>query len=113
MYALKLPLIAQEPAPPLSIYTLGAADPDTIAVESATGTLTYADLDRRADAVHAALAAHRLDSGSVVAVAMGRTPELIVTLLGILRAGHAYLPLDPSHPQERLRYILENADAAL
>jgi amino acid adenylation domain-containing protein len=113
MPALTPQKVAAYPAPPLWFHTLGAVDPNTTAIESAAETLTYAQLGRRADAVHAALGAQRLDPGSVIAVAMGRTPELIVTLLGILRAGHAYLPLDPAHPSERLRYILENAGAAL
>ena len=113
MHALTPQAVGDCPAPSSWFHTLGAVDPDTIAIESVAGTLTYAELSRRADAVHAALGTQRLDPGSVIAVAMGRNPELIVTLLGILRAGHAYLPLDPAHPSERLQYILENAGAAL
>ena len=113
MHAPKSPQIADESTSPWWFYTLGATDPDTLAVESTAGTLTYGQLDGRAAAVHAGLNAQRLDPGSVIGVAMRRTPELIVTLLAILRAGHAYLPLDPTHPPERLHYILENAGAAL
>ncbi|HET8774745.1 MAG TPA: amino acid adenylation domain-containing protein, partial [Thermoanaerobaculia bacterium] len=87
-----------------------AARPDAIAVVFEEQHLTYGELDARANRL-----AHRLIELGVqpddrVAVAVERGPELVVGLLGTLKAGGAYLPLDPSYPQERLQYLL--ADAA-
>lgn len=86
-----------------------AATPDAPALTFRDETLTYAELDRRS----AALAAHLRQSGAggdkIVAVALERSLELPIALLAILRAGAAYLPLDPEHPPERLARILDMA----
>ncbi len=87
--------------------------PDAIAIVAAARQLSYAELDRRS----AALAAHLADlgvvAGSRVGVAVGRSPELVVTVLAVLRAGGIIVPLDPAYPPARLRLILEDADVAL
>jgi amino acid adenylation domain-containing protein len=84
--------------------------PDATAVVWEGGALTYGELDRRAGRVARRL--RRLGAGleSRVAVCAERSAELIVALLGALKAGAAYLPLDPSYPRERLELLL--ADAA-
>ncbi|MEV4140091.1 amino acid adenylation domain-containing protein [Dactylosporangium sp. NPDC049742] len=68
--------------------------------------LTYAELDARS----AALARH-LPAGSLVAVCADRSFELVVALLAVLRAGAAYVPLDPGYPADRLRFMIEDAKA--
>ena len=72
--------------------------------------LTYAELDRRSLALAQALAAQKIGPGDLVAVALPRSELVPVALLGILRSGAAYLPLDPDGPADRLTMML--ADAA-
>jgi amino acid adenylation domain-containing protein len=86
--------------------------PDATAVVWEGGALTYGELDRRAGRVARRL--RRLGAGleSRVAVCAERSPELIVALLGALKAGAAYLPLDPSYPRERLELLLADATPA-
>lgn len=84
--------------------------PGCIAVEGAGGSLTYAELDRRANALaHRLRALAPLGPDAVVAVLVGRGTELPVALLAVLKSGAAYLPLEPSLPRERIAYILEDA----
>ncbi len=66
-------------------------------------------LDRHAAALAAGLVRRGIGRGSLVAVALDRSPLLIATLLGILRAGAAFLPLDPAYPPARVRMMLEDA----
>ncbi|MFJ4971757.1 amino acid adenylation domain-containing protein [Streptomyces sp. NPDC088755] len=83
--------------------------PDAPAVRDADTTLTYAELDARADALAHHLAARGIGPEDRVAVALPRTRELVVALLGILRSGAAYVPLDPDYPAQRLSYMLDDA----
>ncbi|POX60460.1 non-ribosomal peptide synthetase [Streptomyces sp. Ru62] len=73
------------------------------------GTLTYASLDRRANRLAHALVARAVRPGDVVGLHTGRTAELVVGILGILKAGAAWLPLDPGQPRERLAGMTEDA----
>ncbi|MEM1249748.1 MAG: MupA/Atu3671 family FMN-dependent luciferase-like monooxygenase, partial [Acidobacteriota bacterium] len=85
--------------------------PDVIALEDGTETLTYAELDRRSDDVARSLSGHGVRRGDFVALCGRREPQLIVAALGILKAGAAYLPLDPEYPQDRLLFMLEDSRA--
>ncbi|HEX2269376.1 MAG TPA: amino acid adenylation domain-containing protein [Pyrinomonadaceae bacterium] len=87
--------------------------PAAVAVVGENESLTFAELNRRANQL-----AHYLRSAGVgpevaVAVALGRSVEMIVALLGILKAGGAYVPLDPSYPQTRRAFMLEDVGARL
>ena len=86
--------------------------PDASALcDPATGeSLNYAELWGRAGALAAALASEKVGKGDVVAVDLGRSVELVVALLGILRAGAAYLPIDGHAPADRVEGILDEAD---
>ncbi|KDR63812.1 MULTISPECIES: non-ribosomal peptide synthetase/type I polyketide synthase [Streptomyces] len=75
--------------------------------------LTYGELDRRADARARRLRALGAGPGTVVGVQLEKSPELIVTLLAVLKAGGAYLPLDPALPADRTAQVLAGAGAAL
>lgn len=90
-----------------------AARPDAVAVSAPGSELTYAELDSRADVVASHLRARGIGRGSIVAVLAGRTPAGIVGQLGVIRAGAAFLPLDPKHPRERIRETLHDSGAAL
>ncbi|WP_328320189.1 non-ribosomal peptide synthetase [Streptomyces sp. NBC_00388] len=83
--------------------------PGAPAVRDARTTLTYGELDARADTLARHLAARGIGPEDRVAVALPRTHELVVALLGILKAGAAYVPLDPDYPAQRLSYMLDDA----
>ncbi|MEV7601284.1 amino acid adenylation domain-containing protein [Kitasatospora sp. NPDC089797] len=90
-----------------------AATPDAPAVVSATGTLGYRELDSRAEHLAARLVAAGVGADTPVVLLMGRSAELVVALLAVLKAGGSYLPLDDRHPAERLRKITADTGAAL
>ena len=88
-----------------------AARPDAPAVSQEGRRLTYGELDRRANQLARRLRALGVGPEVRVAVAVERSPELIVALLGVLKAGGVYLPLDPSYPPERLAFLLADSRA--
>ncbi|MFJ3891663.1 amino acid adenylation domain-containing protein [Streptomyces sp. NPDC090083] len=87
--------------------------PGAPAVVHGERTLSYAELDRAAGTLAAVLATRGAGPGQVVAVRLPRSAELLITLHAVLRAGAAYLPVDPGYPDERVRNILEDADPVL
>ncbi|HEX2095689.1 MAG TPA: amino acid adenylation domain-containing protein [Longimicrobiaceae bacterium] len=86
-----------------------ARNPGAVAVSFEGASLTYAELDTRADRLARLLRRRGIGPESRVGVCIERSPEMVVALLGILRAGGAYVPLDPSYPGERLRLMREDA----
>ncbi|MEV7086136.1 amino acid adenylation domain-containing protein [Streptomyces sp. NPDC093085] len=103
---------------PRLIAEAAARTPEAVAVavpsESAgTRRLTYGALDSGARRLARRLRARGVGDGDVVAVCLGKSPELIVSLLGVWYAGAAYLPLDPGHPTDRLVLMARNAGAVL
>jgi amino acid adenylation domain-containing protein len=90
-----------------------ARTPDAVAVEGADGTLTYGELDALSAGVAAALRARGAGRGSLVAVCVDRSARMVAALLGVLRAGAAYLPLDPEYPAERIAFMLEDSGARI
>jgi amino acid adenylation domain-containing protein/non-ribosomal peptide synthase protein (TIGR01720 family) len=90
------------------------ATPEAIALVSADRQLSYRELDARANRLAQYLTAHyRPAPDQLVGLCLERSPELIVGMLAILKAGAAYLPLDPDYPAERIRFVLEDADVAV
>ncbi|MEE4540411.1 amino acid adenylation domain-containing protein [Streptomyces sp. V4-01] len=87
--------------------------PDAPAVRDARTTLTYRELDARADDLARRLTARGVGPEDRVAVALPRDHTLVVAVLGVLKAGAAYLPLDPGYPAERLSYMLADARPSL
>src|SRR6185295_5646353 len=105
-----------EPEPELlhaRFFEQAERTPGAVAVVGATETWTYADLALRARSIAAALAARGLAPEQRVGVLLGRTPDLVAALLGVLAAGGAYVPLDPAYPGERLRFLLADSGAGL
>jgi amino acid adenylation domain-containing protein len=90
-----------------------AANPDAVAVWDERESLSYAELDRRANRL--AWFLHRLGAGpgDVVGICVPRCAAMIVALLGVLKAGAAYLPLDAEYPAERLRFMVADSGARL
>lgn len=83
--------------------------PDRPAVIAPDETLTYAELDRRADQLAAYLNGNGIGRGDRVGIYLRRQAALPVTLLGVAKSGAAYVPLDPIYPAERIRYMVEDA----
>jgi len=86
-----------------------AHTPDAIAVESTDSRLTYRELDDRANRLARHLARRGVAPETLVGLCLSRTPDLVVALLGILKAGSGYLALDPGQPPERLKAIIREA----
>ncbi|MET7645254.1 amino acid adenylation domain-containing protein [Streptomyces sp. NPDC005426] len=86
-----------------------ARTPDATALVYGDVSLTYAELNTRANRLARHLRTLGARPGAVVAVAVPRSVELIVSLLAVLKAGAAYLPLDPDYPAERITYMLRDA----
>ncbi|CAM2767564.1 amino acid adenylation domain-containing protein [Mycobacterium intermedium] len=86
-----------------------AGNPGATAVSCEAANWTYADLDRGADRIAAGLLAAGMPSGARVAVMLERSPELIATVLGVLKAGGAVVPLDVSYPHARIHLMIERA----
>jgi amino acid adenylation domain-containing protein len=91
-----------------------AATPDAIAVicDESGQTLTYRELDRRAGQVTRLLRGQGVGPDDLVAVLLPRSADLVASLLGVLRCGAGFLPLDPGHPADRVRAILADAGVA-
>ncbi|MFO1417432.1 MAG: amino acid adenylation domain-containing protein [Methylotetracoccus sp.] len=87
--------------------------PDAIAVSFGDRSLSYRDLHRAANRLANGLLARNLGPEPVVGVCAERSLEMVVSLLGILKSGGAFLPLDPEYPRERLAVMLQDAGAAL
>jgi amino acid adenylation domain-containing protein len=90
-----------------------AETPEAVAVSAGAERLTYGELNRRANQLARRLRAHGAAPGSRVGVLLERTPEMLVGLLGALKAGAAYVPLDPSYPEARLSFMLEDSGAGV
>ena len=75
--------------------------------------LTFGELKERADKLAGYLQTRGVGFGSRVGICMERSPEMIVSILGIVKTGAAYLPLDPSYPFERLNFMVRDAEAKI
>ena len=84
--------------------------PEAVAVVFEEASLSYGELNRRANQLAHHLRALGVKPDERVAICVERSLEMVVGLLGILKAGGAYVPLDPAYPGERLRYMLEDSE---
>ncbi|WP_426134159.1 amino acid adenylation domain-containing protein [Pseudomonas sp. PWP3-1b2] len=87
--------------------------PDALAVCSDDESLTYAQLNNRANRLAHALIERGVGPDVLVGLSMSRSAQMVVGLLAVLKAGGAYVPLDPAYPQDRLMYMIEDSGIAL
>ncbi|WP_277714781.1 non-ribosomal peptide synthetase [Bacillus atrophaeus] len=90
-----------------------ALTPDRPAIHFANGSLTYGELDAYSNRLAVRLAAKGVTKESIVGILAERSPEMIIAVLAVLKAGGAYLPLDPAYPAGRLSYMLKDSGASL
>ncbi|MHC1763528.1 MAG: amino acid adenylation domain-containing protein [Verrucomicrobiia bacterium] len=85
--------------------------PDAVAVRFGSVQMSYAELSRRAERVTAALRAAGVKPGAKVGLCLERSAVIVAAMLGILKAGAVYVPMDPAYPRERLAWMLADAEA--
>uniref|UniRef100_UPI00131DB03B condensation domain-containing protein n=1 Tax=Saccharothrix deserti TaxID=2593674 RepID=UPI00131DB03B len=85
--------------------------PDALALIASDGRFTYTELDQRANRVAHHLRGLGVGPETRVGVCLPRTSDLLVAILGVLKAGGSYVPVDPAYPTERIRHILDDSDA--
>ena len=88
-------------------------NPQAVAVEFGEQSLTYAELDSRANQLARLLGRQGVECETLVGLCVERSLEMVVALLGILKAGAAYVPLDPAYPRDRIQHVLEDAHVPL
>ncbi len=108
---------ATTPVPAATVPALlrarAAASPDAVALVAGDATLTFAELDARANRLARLLLAHGAGPGRRVALLLPRTADTIVALFAVLKAGAAYVPVDVEYPAERIRFMLDDSGAVL
>jgi amino acid adenylation domain-containing protein len=90
-----------------------ALNPEKVAVEADGKSLTYSELDQRANRLANYLSGIDAGPDVMIGVYLDRSVDMMVSLLGILKSGSAYLPLDPSFPSDRIAYMLEDSSARM
>jgi amino acid adenylation domain-containing protein len=105
--------VPAQPLPALCVHQLFEAqvrrDPQASAVVFAGESLSYGELDAQANRVARYLQAQGVQPDSLVGLCVERSPDMLVGILGILKAGAAYLPLDPDYPEDRIAYMLDDS----
>ena len=87
--------------------------PDNIAVVFEDQKLTYRELNEKANQLARFLVSAGVSNNSIVGIMLPRSLEMIISMFGILKAKAAYLPLDPTYPKNRIKYILEDSNVTL
>ncbi|MGW3091791.1 amino acid adenylation domain-containing protein [Streptomyces sp. NPDC001108] len=90
-----------------------AVDPGAVAVSFGGCEWSFGEVNARANRLAHHLRGAGVGAGSLVAVCLDRSPELVAVLLGVLKAGAAFVPLDPEYPVDRIAYMVEDAGASL
>ncbi|WP_164744542.1 non-ribosomal peptide synthetase, partial [Paenibacillus xylaniclasticus] len=106
-----LPLVPQEKTIHELFQEQAKRTPARTAVVCGTERLTYAELDERSEQLARELWSNGVREGSTVSLLIDRSVDMLISILGILKAGAAYVPIDPSYPAERILYMLQDSGA--
>lgn len=87
--------------------------PEALAVKDSSQSLTYGELEHRANQMAHYLQKRGVQSGDLVAICLERSCDAIISLLAVLKLGAAYVPIDPAYPTERITYMLHDSEASL
>ncbi|HET9899274.1 MAG TPA: amino acid adenylation domain-containing protein [Streptosporangiaceae bacterium] len=105
--------VAADESLPAAFWAQADRTPGAVAVSCGGESLTYAELDARAEWLARRLRSAGAGPGTLVGVCLGRGIDLVAALLGVLAAGAGYVPLDPDLPAERLAYMIQDAGVRL
>ncbi|MGG3526870.1 non-ribosomal peptide synthetase [Bacillus pseudomycoides] len=83
--------------------------PNKIAVDDSASQITYSELERKSNTIAHFLISRGVTSGSIVSISCKRSVELVIGIVGILKSGAAFLPIDPDHPSDRIDFILKDS----
>lgn len=86
-------------------------NPDKVAIVASDKSLTFRELNEEANRIAHSLISEGVKCGDIVAIILPRTSHLIPAMFGVLKTGSAYMPLDPSYPQERIDYLISESGA--
>jgi len=92
---------------------VAVSQPTAIAVQAEEGTLRYDELEAQANRLAQRLCKHGVGPDQIVGIHLERSIDMVVAIIATLKAGGAYLPLDPDYPPQRLSYMLEDSSAAV
>lgn len=95
------------------VAAVARQQPEAVAVRFGSEQLTYAQVDGLSNRLARRLQREGVGPESLVALALERSPAIIIAILAVMKAGGAYLPLDPGHPRERLAFMLDDSGARL
>jgi len=95
------------------VESQAAATPDAPAIVEGEQSITYEELNARANRLAGHLVAEGVVPDSLVGICMSRSADLVVAVLAVLKAGAAYVPLDPAYPEDRLAFMVEDSAAAV
>lgn len=96
-----------------AIAAQACGTPEHVAIRWQSQNLSYRELDREATVLACRLVERGVRPGDIVGICLEREPHLVITLLAVLKAGAAYLPLDPVYPQDRILYMIEDSMASI
>ena len=106
---------ASEPIPETCLHhlfeTQADRQPDAPCIRTPQGVLSYGQVEQRANALAHVLQSKGVQPDAAVGVMLERGPSLYVSVLAVLKAGGAYLPMDPGYPSDRLQFMLSDAQA--
>lgn len=88
-------------------------NPNDVALVFEDNTLTYKELDEKSDMLANYLISRNIKKGTSIAILLNRSLEIIISMLGILKCGCYYLPLDPEYPKKRIEYILDDSETSI
>jgi len=94
---------------PQAFYEAVAKFPDRIALSSEEGEMTYAELNERTNQVAHMLRERGIEKGDFIGIVMGRCLDTVISLMGIMKAGGVYVPIDPEYPEDRIRYQIADS----